>query len=189
MEPACITAYLCSEGVILGRQTIMVDFRSAQASLKKVAAAGLVVASMGAVLVASAEPAQAFRGGLRWWRLRRWLTAMASAASVVAMAVSGAGISGWLGFRGGYGRFGTGFGYRRFGYGGFGYRRFGYGRVSATASVRRSGLGWATELPPPAMVTLWGSRWLRRLWWLRRISGWLRQRRLCRWCWRRRLRW
>ena len=100
----------------------MIDFRSFQAGAKKVAAAGLVVASMGTVLVASAEPAQAFRGGFGGFGYRRF---------------------GYGGF--GYRRFGYGgFGYRRFGYGfgpalGFG---LGYGFASAGYGYAYGGYGY-----------------------------------------------
>ena len=82
---------------------------SYRGTIRKVATVGLAALSLGTMMVATSEPAQArgffFRGG--GFR------------------------GGFGGFRGGYGGFRGGFGgigYRRFGYGGFGgYRRFGYG--------------------------------------------------------------
>lgn len=85
---------------------------------KKAATAGLALASLGAVTLATVEPAHAFRGGGVGFR---------HFGGGVGHGFGG--FRGGYGFRGGIGRFGYGGGWggRRFGWGGYGYRRFGWG--------------------------------------------------------------
>lgn len=102
---------------------MFVNILPSRAAIKKMVVGTVAAVALAGTVLATAEPAQAFRGGFGGFR--------------------GGGI--YRPFGGGFGRFGYGrfgygggFGYRRFGYSGFGYRRFGWGGYG----FRRFGYGF-----------------------------------------------
>lgn len=132
----------------------MLSIEQAKPALKKTAVAGLAALTLGAVALATTEPAQAFRGGHGGVIIRHGGFAGGHWGGWGGRRFAWGG--GWGGRRlawgGGWGRgygWRPGWGYRRVAWGpGWGYRRYGWGPVGVGTAVGFGvGYGVASAYP------------------------------------------